>query len=58
MWAENWKYLELSHLSLNNIVGRKHRHTTVLYTVVDPLLTSSPIKAIICTLEVCLLKIN
>lgn len=45
-------FLELGHLSLNNIVGRKSGHTTVLNTIGDSLLTLSPIKAVMCTLEV------
>ena len=56
--AGNQKYLKLGHLILNNIVGGKDRHTTILHTAVDPFLSTSPIKAVICALEVCLLKIN
>ena len=56
--AAHQKYLKLGHLILNNIVGGKDRHTTILHTAVDPFLSTSPIKAVICALEVCLLKIN
>ena len=56
--AGNQKYLKLGHLILNNIVGGKDRQTTILHTAVDPFLSTTPVKAIICALEVCSLKTN
>lgn len=49
-------YLKLGHLILNSLLSSDNRNTAIFDTIAYVLLTSSPIKTLVRTLEVRLLQ--
>lgn len=51
-----WTYLKPGHLILKVLLSSHNWNTAMFNTIANVFLLSSPIKAIICTFEVCLLQ--
>jgi hypothetical protein len=49
-------YLKLGHLVLNHLLRSNNWNAAIFYTIADLIMVSSPIKALIRAIEVCLLQ--